>query len=67
MSLPDFIEANLDALVDDWADFAGQLMCKGQPLTTRELQDSVRHMLQKICGRYAHGSEHCRAGGEIAR
>jgi hypothetical protein len=38
----------ISALVDDWAEFAAQLMCNGQPLTTPELQDSARHMLQKI-------------------
>jgi signal transduction histidine kinase len=48
VSLPDFIEANLDALVDDWAEFAGQLLREGVPLTVRELQDSARHMLQRV-------------------
>jgi signal transduction histidine kinase len=48
MSLPDFIEANLDALVDDWAEFAGQLMHAGHSLTVRELQNSARHMFQRI-------------------
>jgi hypothetical protein len=48
MSLSDFIEANLDALVDDWAEFAGQLARDGHALTKRELQNSARHMLQKI-------------------
>ncbi|MFT4438664.1 hypothetical protein [Caballeronia sp. 15715] len=48
MPLFDFIEANLDALVDDWAEFAGQLLREGMPLTERELQDSARHMLQRV-------------------
>jgi signal transduction histidine kinase len=48
MSLPDFIEANLDALVDDWAEFASQLLRESLPLTVPELQDSARHMLQRV-------------------
>jgi hypothetical protein len=48
MSLSDFIEDNLDALVDDWTEFAGQLQRDGPALTVRELQDSARLMLQKV-------------------
>jgi signal transduction histidine kinase len=48
MPLSDFIEANLDVLVDDWAEFAGQLLREDQPLTVRELQNSARHMLQRV-------------------
>ncbi len=48
MSLSDFIEANLDELVEDWAEFAGHLMRDGLPLTPRELQNSARHMLQRL-------------------
>ncbi|QIE29665.1 sensor histidine kinase [Caballeronia sp. SBC2] len=48
MSLSDFIETNLDALIDDWAEFAGQLMREGLPLTVPELQDSARHIFQRV-------------------
>jgi signal transduction histidine kinase len=48
MTLPEFIEANLDALVDDWAEFAGQLMSDDQPLTALELQNSARSILLKV-------------------
>lgn len=48
MPLSDFIEANLDALVDDWAEFAGQLVRDGGPLTVLQLQNSARHMLQRV-------------------
>lgn len=48
MSLSDFIEANLDVLVDDWAEFASQLMGHDSPLTERELQNSARHILERV-------------------
>lgn len=47
MTLSDFIEANLDVLVDDWAEFASQLMGHGSPLTQQELQNSARHILER--------------------
>ena len=48
MSLAHFIEANLDSLVADWAEFASQIGLEGTPLTDRELQDSARMMLTRI-------------------
>jgi signal transduction histidine kinase len=48
MTLSDFIEANLDALVDDWAEFAGKILLEGTPLTLTELQNSARHILQRV-------------------
>jgi signal transduction histidine kinase len=48
MSLPDFIEANLDALVDDWTEFAAQLMGQGEQLTVDQLQNTARQMLQRV-------------------
>lgn len=48
MSLSDFIEANLDGLVDDWTEFAGQLMGHSPPLTVQQLRNSARDLLQKI-------------------
>jgi signal transduction histidine kinase len=48
MSLADFIEANLNSLVADWAEFAGQIGLEGSPLTDHELQDSARMMLTRI-------------------
>jgi signal transduction histidine kinase len=48
MSLSDFIEANLDALVDDWTGFAAQLMDQGEQLTVDQLQNTARQMLQRV-------------------
>jgi len=48
MSLSNFIEANLDVLVDDWAGFASQLIGCDSPLTQRELQNSARHILERV-------------------
>jgi signal transduction histidine kinase len=48
MLLPDFIDANLDSLVDDWAEFASQIGLEGAPLTPEQLQDSARMMLTLI-------------------
>lgn len=47
MPLPEFIETNLDAIVDDWSGFADQLMSAEQilELTSRVVYgqlDSVR-------------------------
>jgi signal transduction histidine kinase len=46
MSLSDFIEANLDGLVDDWTTFAAELKSSRQLLAANELQDSARLLLQ---------------------
>jgi signal transduction histidine kinase len=48
MSLPDFIEANLDALVEDWTEFAAQLIGQGEQLTVDQLQNTARQMLQRV-------------------
>lgn len=48
MGLPGFIESNIDSLVDEWAEFASQIGLEGDPLSSRELQDSARMMLARI-------------------
>lgn len=48
MNLSDFIEANLPALIGDWADYASLLNRGGSPLSRRELQNSARALLLQI-------------------
>jgi signal transduction histidine kinase len=48
MKLADFIEENLDSLVDDWAEFASGLGLDRTPLTSKQLRNSARMMLEQI-------------------
>jgi len=48
MTLSDFIEANLDRLIDDWAMYAGQISDSETRLTETELRDSAGDLLRGI-------------------
>ncbi|MBP0596049.1 sensor histidine kinase [Paraburkholderia sp. LEh10] len=48
MNLPDFIEANLQGIVDDWAAYALVLSQKDSGLTERQLRDAAREILMQI-------------------
>lgn len=48
MSLPDFIEANISTLVDDWAEYARTISLKHSALTETQLRDSARDILLRI-------------------
>lgn len=46
MSMSDFIERNLDAIVDEWADFARSNIPPARELTPKDLRDHARIMLR---------------------
>jgi signal transduction histidine kinase len=48
MSLSDFIEANLPALVDEWAAYARTISLKDSHLTETQLRNSARDILIRI-------------------
>ncbi|MFT4172805.1 MAG: sensor histidine kinase [Rhodocyclaceae bacterium] len=48
MTLSDFIEAELDALIDDWTDYARSISPKESHLDEVQLRDSARQLLQGI-------------------
>lgn len=48
MTLSDFIEANLDGLIDDWADYARAVSPADSHLTEAQLRDSARSLLNGI-------------------
>src|SRR5262245_31308373 len=48
MSLSDFIESNLPALVDDWMEYARTLSLEDGHLTPEQLRNSAREILALI-------------------
>jgi signal transduction histidine kinase len=48
MNLPDFIEANLAGLIDDWANYAKTLRLNESPLSESQLRNSAGDILHKI-------------------
>lgn len=48
MTLSDFIEANLDGLIDDWAEYARAVSPGDSHLTEDQLRDSARSLLSGI-------------------
>lgn len=50
MTLSDFIEANLDGLIDEWSDYA-RTICRSEPdLSEAQLRNSARELLTGIAG-----------------
>ncbi|MBT2793609.1 sensor histidine kinase [Paraburkholderia strydomiana] len=48
MTLPDFIEANLDGLIDDWTEYARAISPGNGRLSEEQLRDSARQLLTAI-------------------
>jgi signal transduction histidine kinase len=48
MNLSDFIEANLQALIDDWMEYALRIGPKDKQLTDLQLRDKARDLLLQI-------------------
>ncbi|MBT2794751.1 ATP-binding protein [Paraburkholderia strydomiana] len=48
MTLPDFIEANLDGLIDDWTEYARTISPGNGRLSEEQLRDSARQLLTAI-------------------
>ncbi|WOD14361.1 sensor histidine kinase [Paraburkholderia kirstenboschensis] len=48
MTLSDFIEANLDGLIDDWADYARAMSPENSRLSAEQLRNSARELLTGI-------------------
>jgi hypothetical protein len=54
MTLSDFIEANLEGLIDDWTKFARELSPKGSHFTEEQLSDAARELLTAIAADMRH-------------
>lgn len=65
MDLADFIEANLEALIDDWAEYAMVLNQGKHRLTAVELRNSGAELLTRVAANMRR-AQTPRSSGKIA-